>query len=115
MDLTTTLIEKIFNPALDRISAKSLTGITDTSDEAKKCKANYESVRNAELRERIWGCTKTRILLTVDSTAPIGDDWDYRYAEPTGSIYIISMADDDLFTIESGYILTNSSDSRIKF
>jgi hypothetical protein len=110
MDLTTTLIEKLFNPALDRISAKSLTGVSDTSNEADKCKANYESVRNSELRERIWGSTKKRALLTVDGASPIGDEWDYRYAEPTDSIYIINIQDDDLFTVESGYILSNTKD-----
>lgn len=110
MDLTAILIAKIFNPALSSISAKSLTGITDTSTEAVKCKENYESVRNAETRERIWTCTKKTILIDVDATEPVDEIWDYRYLEPTDSNYLISLFGDDDFTIESGYILTNSID-----
>jgi len=110
MDLTATLIEKIFNPALVKIAEKVLTGVSDTSTQADKCKIVYELTRNTELRERIWNSTVKRVMITKDGTDP-EYKWDYRYLEPSDSIYIISVKDDYDFTIESGYIKSDYTDS----
>lgn len=107
MDLTETLIEKILNPALVSIAEPELTGVLDTATAATKCKTIYESVRDAELRERIWTCCKTGVLVTKDATDPDDPVWDYRYGIPTGAAYIIGLHEDEDFTIESGYILSN--------
>ncbi len=114
MNLTGELVSYICNPALISIGARLLTGATDTSNEADLCRAMYEQVRDAELRERIWNCTKKRDALTVDETEP-NHDWDYRYALPDDCLYVIELEDDADFTVESGYILTNecNSDSEI--
>ncbi len=114
MDLTDDLIAKIFNPGLISIGARKLTSTSDTSNEADLCKAMYEVVRDAELRERIWNCTKKRVALDVDATTP-NDTWDYRYALPEDCLYVVGLEYDANFTIESGYILTNEQnlDSQI--
>lgn len=111
MDLTANLISKILDPALISIAEKELSGTSDTSNRATKCKKLYESVRNAELYERIWLCCRTLTTLTKDGTDPDHQIWDYRYALPSDSNYIISLENDEDFTVESGYILTNYTDS----
>lgn len=112
MDLTTDLINYICNPGLISIGARTITGTSDTSTEATNCAAMYETVRDAELRERIWGCTKKRDSLDYDSNFnPVDDDWDYRYALPDDYLYMIRLEYDKDFTVESGYILTNEKNS----
>lgn len=110
MELTNNLITYVCNPGLASIGARILTGTSDASNEAVLCKTLYEPVRDAELRERIWGCTKKRTALTADGTAP-NHDWDYRYAVPSNCLYLIGLENDADYTIESGYILTNEKNS----
>lgn len=110
MDLTADLISYICNPGLISGGARTLTGVSDTSTEADLCKAMYETVRDSELRSKIWNCTKKRIALDVDGTTP-NHQWDYRYEMPEDCLYIVELEDDKDFTIEGRWILTNESNS----
>lgn len=110
MDLTDDLIEYICNPGLISIGARTITATTDTTNEAVLCKAMYETVRDAELRERIWGCTKKRDGIAVDATDP-DYDWEHRYSIPSDCLYIIELENDAPFTPESEYILTDEKNS----
>ncbi len=110
MDLTEKLIQYICNPGLIGIGARIIESVDDTSNEADLCRAMYENVRDSELRERIWNCTRKQLTLDVDSETPTYK-WDYRYLIPSDSLYIIELEDDRDFTIKSGYILTNEINS----
>jgi hypothetical protein len=110
MNLTANLITYICNPALVGIGARILTGITDTSNEADLCKAMYELVRNAELRERIWNCTRKQLPIDVEATEPVYD-WSYKYAIPEDCLYIIELEGDKDFTVKSRFIYTDEKNS----
>jgi len=110
MELTTDFINKIANPALIGIAARILTGTDDDSNQADLCKAMYETVRDTELRERIWNCTRKQIAIDVAVTEPVYK-WSYKYAIPEDCLYIIELEDDKDFTIKSGFIYTNEKNA----
>ena len=112
MDLTQTLVEEICNPAIRSIGAKKIPPATPNANmtEVTLCQDLYKSVRDSEIRERIWSCTKKRATLTKEVTDPDYWDWEYQYALPTDCALVISLEYNYVYSIESGYIYTNAKD-----
>lgn len=110
MNLTADLITHICNPGLIGIGARRLEAITDTTNEADLCKAMYESVRDSELREHIWNCTRKQIAIDVEVSEPVYG-WSYKYAIPEDCLYIIELENDADYTRKSGFIYTNEKNS----
>lgn len=119
MDLTQTLVDEICNPAIRSIGAKKIPTPTTDMTEVTLCQDLYKTVRDSELRERVWACTKKRAAVTKEATDPDHYDWAYQYAFPSDCALLLSMEHNYLFAVESGFFYTNVTDGsdqiRVKY
>lgn len=102
----------IVNVALARIGEDAITSIDGSDATSILAKQVWEYVLDEVLCAHNWGFAKKRYALAVDATAPVGGDYDYRYALPSDYLKAIkiypSLTD---FVIEAGYLLTNYDNS----
>lgn len=104
----------IINMGLVKIGEKRISSqgyATPTNERERIANEHYERLRDAELRKNIWNFAVKRAVLSEDATAPTGNDYSTRYALPADFLRLINIEETTDWSIESGYILTNTSDS----
>jgi len=100
------------NQALAMLGADSISNIdTDTTDNAIKCRAVYESVRDELLRSHNW-----KFATAWKSVAALADDpdnpgFEYNYTLPTAPycLRVLKIEDDYPFEVEGRKLLTDES------
>lgn len=71
----------ICNRALGLLGAATISSLTDTSAEAKRCNAAWATVLDACLVKHDWGFAEAKAIVAADSTDPIVG-YSYRYLMP---------------------------------
>ena len=105
------------NQALAMLGADSISNIdTDTTDNAVKCRAVYESVRDELLRSHEWNFAITRAELAVLATEP-EYEYEYEYTLPTAPycLRVLELENGYPFSVEGRKLLTNESSAKIKY
>jgi len=77
----------ICNKALNLLGTKSITSLTESSEQGRRCNMIYDSVRTTVLRDHHWGfagITETLAQIS-DETVP---GWDYLYKYPAKCLKI---------------------------
>ena len=61
---------EICNRALQKLGAKRITSLNDSSVNARACLAAYETLRDSELQDHPWSFAITREEIAADATEP---------------------------------------------
>ena len=105
----------IWNSALQRIGAESVADEWTESKEAVLCRRYYDNAVNIILRAHPWNFATRRIALPLNATAP-AFGWSKAFDLPIDYVSMISLADPtDIYTIESGQVLTNAVNGNCKY
>ena len=105
------------NMALTKLGAKTISNIdTDTTANAVKCRALYETIRDSLLRSFTWTFAIERAELAQLAETP-EYEYDYCYSLPTAPycLRILEMETDDNFEIEGRILLTNGKECKVKY
>jgi len=110
--------------ALKDVGRKRLTSYeSDASAEGLDCRLFYDQTRQEILRGFDWPFARKRQTLSQDTTTP-DFEYAYRYQLPTdylctqkraNNLEYDSDEEDDRWTIEGNYILTNDSSVELKY
>jgi hypothetical protein len=105
----------IANRALTLLSADRIQALNDTSEQARKINAIFESTRDSMLAEHNWNfAMKERQLSLLDET-PIMDAWTLVYQLPSDCLRVVTFEGDYEFAIYGNKLYTNSDDARIVY
>lgn len=116
----------ICNDALILIGEDIIATLTDNTDQALTVNQLYPRVRDAVLAAHPWHFATKRVSLVRHAVAPVFG-WDFQYILPTDMLRLIEFAGDamswvdgsggwsDIFMIESGMLLTNSTSAFIRY
>jgi len=110
----------VYNRALFKIGATSVSDPNESSSQGRVMRALYASVARNELRKRVWNFAKARAQLPASATAP-AFGFDNAFPLPADFLRLVSLPDilfdptyrdvttddDPPYAIESGQILTN--------
>lgn len=105
---------KIINMAYSAIGEGAISSIAGTDAKSILAAQVWDDILEEVLtaNDRGWNFAKKRVALAQDSTAPAGDDWDYRYALPADYLKVLRISPDYTpYEIEAGYLLTNYDNS----
>ena len=105
------------NQALAMLGADQISNIdTDTTDNAIKCRAVYEGVRDELLRSHTWNFAITRAELAVLATEP-EYGYEYEYTLPTAPycLRVLEIEGRYPFAVEGRKLLTDQSSVKIKY
>jgi hypothetical protein len=105
----------IQNRALTLLSADRIQTDNNTSEQARKMNAIYDSTRDAMLSEHNWNFAMKERQLSLLSDEPIKDDWDYVYQLPSDCLRVLNIEGDYQFAIYSNKLYTNTDDVRILY
>ena len=83
---------EICNLAISWLAGSRITSLDDDSDEARLCKANYDSSRRAVLEEREWTFAVKRIQLPQLAETPLFG-YLYKFLVPSDLLYSIGVYD----------------------
>jgi hypothetical protein len=84
---------EICNLAISWLAGSRITSLDDDeSDEAKLCRANYDTSRRAVLEEREWTFAVKRVRLPQLAEPPLFG-YDYRFLVPSDLLYSIGVYD----------------------
>lgn len=105
----------IANRALTLIGGRTILSLTEGNKEARLCNDSFDSCRAAVLRAYPAKFSITRDTLTITEEAP-----KFGYANsfelPDNFIRLISLNEgDESYEIEGGFILSDSSELRIRY
>jgi len=81
----------IANRALDHCGIPPIVAFSDDSKAADRCNANYDKLRDAELRRNVWRFSIRKVALrAVDTTTMflVPEAWDAAEEYPQGSIVL---------------------------
>lgn len=82
----------ICNLAMGWLRANLITNFdTDTSVEAKLCRANYDRLREAVLEAKEWRFATRRLALTPSATPPVYG-WTHKFSLPPDCIRVLSVS-----------------------
>lgn len=106
----------IANRALTLLSADRINSLTsDTSEQARKISAIFDSTRDSLLEEHNWNfARKERTLSLLDET-PTMDTYTKVYQLPADCIRVIRLEGEIAFDIYGNKLYTNSDDPRIEY
>lgn len=76
----------ICNYALNHLGQRSITSLTESSNEARKCSQVFELVRDSVLRAHDWSFASKTDALAMLSETIIG--WDYLYTKPVNCLFV---------------------------
>jgi hypothetical protein len=82
----------IANLALTKLGASPIAALTDDSKAARTLSAVYDSVRDAELRDRPWKFAMTRAALPSEAQGP-GFGYGRQYLLPSDCIRLIQVGE----------------------
>ena len=107
----------INNQALAKLGAKSISNIdTDDSNNAIKCRAIYESVRDELLRAYDWNCAIERAELSrLETTPEFGYSHEYTLPPAPYCLRVLNMKGDYEFKVEGRKLLTNQDECKIRY
>jgi len=107
----------INNMALAKLGAKSISNIdTDDSNNAIKCRAIYENVRDELLRAYDWNCAIERAeLVMLASTPEFGYSYEYTLPAAPYCLRVLNMDGDYEFKVEGRKLLTNQDECKIRY
>lgn len=107
----------INNQALAKLGAKSISNIdTDDTNNAIKCRAIYENVRDELLRAYDWNCAIERAeLAQLETTPEFG--YSYEYTLPTAPycLRVLNMNNDYEYKVEGRKLLTDQNECKIRY
>lgn len=83
---------EICNLAISWLGGSRITSLDDDSDEARICKANYDSSRRAVLEEREWTFAIKRVQLSQLSETPLFG-YAHKFLVPSDLLYSIGVYD----------------------
>lgn len=81
---------EICNLAISWLAGSRILSLDDNSDEAKLCKANYDTSRRAVLEEREWTFAIKRVQLPALAAAPLFG-WTHSFLVPSDLLYSIGV------------------------
>jgi len=107
----------INNQALAKLGANSITSIDDdTTDNAIKCRAIYENVRDSLLRTYVWNCAIERAELALLSSTPeFGYSYQYTLPSAPYCLRVLEMDGDYEFKVEGRKLLTDQETCKIRY
>lgn len=82
----------ICNRALDKIGAGPIISLDDPNKRAQACKRMYADLRDAEIRDTVWGFAITRAQVPADLEPPLFG-FARQFTIPSDSLRIIEIAD----------------------
>ena len=100
------------NQALAMLGADQISNIdTDTTDNAIKCRAVYESVRDELLRSHVWNFAIAWASVAALAADPDNPNFEYNYTLPTAPycLRVLEIEDNYPFAIEGRKLLTDQS------
>jgi hypothetical protein len=99
----------IANRALSKLGEKRVSNI-DTVDKksANVIRFMWDSVRDAMLQAYPWNFSVKRKQIGADGSTPAWG-WSKQYSLPSDFLSLLSIKDKPDYTIEGGYIMTNST------
>jgi hypothetical protein len=100
------------------LGASKIDAITEDSENARKCNAIYEFVRNDVLTDALWSFAQKRVALTESSTDPVWEDdlMTVAYDKPSDLLKINYTNDEAaVVKVEGSQILSNTSSLKIKY
>lgn len=105
----------IANSALAKVGGALISGLNESSVEARLCNEQYDKVRRALLYEHPWNFALKRDQLAADPTPP-AFGYTYRFALPADYLRMIEVGcAEDEWAVESGYILANTAPLNIRY
>ena len=104
---------KIINIALSRIGVTAISSADEDSPAANAVRAIWDTVYDEVLEAAELSCCRARALLAMDTSEPVGDDWDYQYALPSSPycLKVISLDPDVPYQVEGRKLLTDYDNS----
>lgn len=105
----------ICNSALLKIGAERISSLSDDNKRAIACNEQYAKLRDEVLADHPWNFALKRATLAADATAP---NWGYarRFPLPSDCLRVIeTQYPNQIYKIESGFILTDESDIKILY
>ena len=112
--MATTNVE-IANRALTLLSVDRIQALNDTSEQARKINAIFDSTRDSLLSEHNWNFAMKERQLSLLSDSPIMDAWSFVYQLPSDCLRVVSIEGDYQFAILSNKLYTNTDDARILY
>ena len=106
---------EIANRALTLLSADRIQALNDTSEQARKINAIFDSTRDALLSEHNWNFALKERQLSLLSETPVLDAWDFEYQLPSDCLRVVNIEGDYEFAIYSNKLYTNTDDARITY
>ncbi|MCF7811453.1 hypothetical protein K9N50_10750 [bacterium] len=100
------------NQALAILGADQISNIdTDTTDNAVKCRAVYESVRDELLRSHEWNFAIAWASMAALAADPDNPDFEYNYTLPTAPycLRVLKIEGNYPFRVEGRKLLTDQS------
>ena len=109
---------QVCNKALVRIGAQTITSMTESSEQARKCNEIYEDARDEVLGMHPWNFAIKRVALAeVSSYSSLDSEYDKAFQRPSDCIRPLKINDDEYesWNEEGEYILTNASTPILKY
>lgn len=104
----------ICNTALTALSSSRIVALTEDSENARKCNAIFETVRDDLLEQHNWNFAKRQKALGLLTTSPILD-WDFSFQLPTDCIRVMRLQYDADFQVYGDKLYTNESEATIEY
>lgn len=99
---------KIINLAYAAIGEGAITSISGMDAKSILAAQVWDDILEEVLCEHDWNFAKKRVALAQDATAPVGEEWAYRYALPVDYLKARGVEPSPTpYVIEAGYLLTN--------
>jgi len=105
----------ICNLALTQLSTARITSLDENSENARKCKAIYEMVRDSLLADHNWNFARAEKELALIDETPVSEDWAYIFQLPVDCLRVMRMEEDEQFAIFGDRLYTNSDEAKIEY
>jgi len=104
----------ICNVGLTLLSSARITTLTEDSENARKCNAVYQILRDEMIEGHDWNFAKLQATLGLVASTP-STNWDYIYQLPTDCIRVYRMANDGDFQVYGDKLYTNETTAVIEY
>ena len=104
----------ICNKALSRIGANPITNITESTREARACKAVYDTILDEMLEQAQWNFAIKRATLAQDSGTP-EYDYSYQYLLPADCIRMLNVYPVSEYRVEGGMVRSNETTLQCRY
>lgn len=104
----------ICNTALTALSSSRIVSLTEDSENARKCNAIFQPVRDELIESHNWNFAKRQKALGLLTAAPVFD-WLYAFQLPTDCIRVMRMQNDADFQVYGDKLYTNEPEANIEY